>query len=190
MGWNCHLSSGNRQAELRGLGVQFECFIWVLRPGDTCSRQEATRKWRPGGDLPRRHHNHHIEPARQKKCTHPSGNTTCPKSLSCFSFLRLSVSLRNYSVSASFLFLWELLFDLCRRLIIGATSYSRVGHSLFRICELQVGSTCPEGTATFLMMETQINDVNINETHITVREDAEGFSKVGIDDPWTYLHVT
>lgn len=48
----------------------------------------------------------------------------------------------------------------------------------------------PRGTATFLMMETQINDVNINETHVTVREDAEGFSKVGIDAPWTHLHVT
>lgn len=61
------------------------------------------------------------------------------------------------------------MFDLYRRLMIVATSYSRVGHSLFRICELRVDYACPEGTATFLMMETQINDVNINETRHSKR---------------------
>lgn len=63
------------------------------------------------------------------------------------------------SVSASFLPIFVLSYFICAgRLEITATSlYNRVRPSLFRICELQVGSTCPKGTTIFPMIEAQIN---------------------------------
>lgn len=47
-------------------------------------------------------------------------------------------------------FFFDTMLYLCRRLVIVATTYNKVGCSLCRTWELQAASTCPKGTMTLL----------------------------------------
>lgn len=67
-----------------------------------------------------------------------------------------------------------------------ATSYNRVERSLFRVCELQVGSDIPKRHRDF---PNDGSTNNINETCYCERIRIEAIY-VGVDCSQKYLHVT